>query len=218
MPDAVRVCIVDDHAVVRQGLRAFLGSVPDIEVVGEAAGGTEAVALVRTQRPDVVLVDLMMPGTDGFEAIQRFREDSPDTRVLVLTSFSAEGHVLRALRAGAFSYLLKDAEAEEIATAIRKAVRGEPVISAAVAARMPGDLSRRPSKQVEGLGQLTNRELEVMRLIADGFSNAVIAERLGISEGTVKTHVSSLLGKLQLSDRTQAAALAWRQGLVDGPT
>ena len=218
MPDPLRVCIVDDHAVVRQGLRAFLGSLPDVEVVGEAASGTEAVALIRTQRPDVALVDLMMPGTDGFEAIQRFREDSPDTRILVLTSFSAEGQVLRALRAGALSYLLKDAEAEEIATAIRKAVRGEPVIAAAVAARVAGDLSRRPSEQVEGLGQLTNRELEVMRLIADGFSNAVIAKRLGISEGTVKTHVSSLLGKLQLSDRTQAAALAWRLGLVDGPT
>jgi NarL family two-component system response regulator LiaR len=218
MPDPIRVCIVDDHAVVRRGLRAFLAGLPDMDVMGEAATGAEAVALVRAHRPDVVLIDLLMPGMDGFDAIRQLREQSPGSRIVVLTSFSADGQVLRALRAGALSYVLKDADAEEIAVAVRKAVRGEPVIAAAVAARMLGDLTRRPSEQTEGLGQLTNRELEVLRLIADGLSNAIIADRLGISEGTVKTHVNNVLGKLQLSDRTQAAVLAWRHGIVDRQT
>jgi NarL family two-component system response regulator LiaR len=215
VPDAVRVCIADDHAVVRRGLRAFLDSQPDIEVVGEAATGSDAVALVQRLVPNVVLVDLFMPEMDGFEAIRHMRERCPDTHVIVLTSFSAEGQVLRALRAGALSYLLKDADADEIAAAIRKAARGEAVIASTVAAKGVGKLARPPAASTAGLAHLTNRELEVLGLIADGLSNAIIAERLVITEGTVKTHVNNLLSKLQLADRTQAAVLAWRHGIAD---
>jgi NarL family two-component system response regulator LiaR len=214
VPDPIRVCIADDHAVVRRGLRAFLGSQPDIDVVGEAATGDDAVALVRQLVPSVVLVDLLMPKMDGFEAIRKMHEWCPGTRIIVLTSFSAEGQVLRALRAGALSYLLKDADADEIAAAIRKAARGEAVIAATVAAKAVGMLTRPPAARTAGLAHLTNRELEVLRLIADGLSNAVIAERLVITEGTVKTHVNNLLSKLQLADRTQAAVLAWRHGVA----
>ena len=211
MPDKIRICIADDHAVVRQGLRAFLNSQPDMDVLAEAATGNDAVALAQRIHPDVILVDLMMPGMDGFEAIRQIRTRSPDTAIVVLTSFSAEGQVLRALRAGALSYLLKDADAPQIAAAIRKATRGEPVIATGAI----GKPQRNPGQQTTGLGQLTNRELEVLQLIADGLSNAIIAQRLVIGEGTVKTHVNNILSKLHLADRTQAAVLAWRHGVVE---
>lgn len=215
MRAAIRVCIADDHAVVRQGLRTFLSSQPDIEVVGEATTGTQAIALVSTLSPDVVIMDLLMPGMDGFAATRHIRNTCPETRVIILTSYSREGQVLRALRAGACSYLLKDAEAEEIATAIRKAVNDQAVTAPAIGSTAAERLARRPSEQVTGLGQLTDRELEVLRLIADGLSNAVIAAKLFIGEGTVKTHVASILRKLQVSDRTKAAALAWQLGIAD---
>jgi NarL family two-component system response regulator LiaR len=206
MPDPIRVCIADDHAVVRQGLRAFLNSQSDMDVVGEAPTGRDAVALAQRIHPDVILVDLVMPGMDGFDAIRQIRAGCPDTAVVVLTSFSAQGLVLRALRAGALSYLLKDADAEQIAAAVRRATRGEPVIAIGALG------SREPAS---GLGHLTNRELEVLQLIADGLSNAVIAQRLVIGVGTVKTHVTNILSKLHLADRTQAAVLAWRHGVVE---
>ena len=215
MTSAIRVCIADDHAVVRQGLRAFLSFQPDIDVVGEATTGTQAIALVSTLSPDVVIMDLLMPDMDGFAATRHIRNTCPETRVIILTSFSAEGQVLRALRAGACSYLLKDAEAGEIATAIRKAMNDQAVTAPAIGSTVAERLARRPSEQVAGLAQLTDRELEVLRLIADGLSNAVIATRLFIGEGTVKTHVASILRKLQVSDRTKAAALAWQHGMVD---
>jgi NarL family two-component system response regulator LiaR len=215
MPELIRVCIADDHSVVRQGLRAFLNSQPDIEVIGEAGTGTDAVAQARALHPHVVLIDLMMPGMDGFEATRRIREYCPDTNVVALTSFSSQGHVIRALRAGVLSYLLKDADAADIAAAVRKAAHSQPVIAAAIAATAEGRTGRHPAEPPTGLGQLTNRELQVLHLIAEGLSNAIIAERLVITEGTVKTHVNSLLTKLQLTDRTQAAVLAWREGLID---
>jgi two-component system, NarL family, response regulator LiaR len=211
----IRVCVADDHAVVRQGLRAFLSSQPDIEVVGEAATGTQAIALAGELSPDVVIMDLLMPDVDGFTATRQIRDTCPETRVIILTSYAAEGQVLRALRAGACSYLLKDAEAGEIAAAIRKAVQNRPVTAPAIGSTVARRLARRPSEQVAGLAQLTDRELEVLRLIADGLSNAVIAARLFIGEGTVKTHVASILRKLQVADRTKAAALAWQHGIVD---
>lgn len=215
MTPAIRVCIADDHAVVRQGLRTFLSFQPDIDVVAEATTGTQAIALVSTLSPDVVIMDLLMPDMDGFAATRHIRNTCPQTRVIILTSYSAEGQVLRALRAGACSYLLKDAEAGEIATAIRKAMNDQAVTAPAIGSTMAERLARRPSEQVAGLAQLTDRELEVLRLIADGLSNAVIATRLFIGEGTVKTHVASILRKLQVSDRTKAAALAWQHGIVD---
>lgn len=215
MTPAIRVLIADDHAVVRQGLRVFLGAQPDIEVVGEAATGNEAIALVSRLSPDVVVMDLLMPDMDGFAATRHIRDTCPQTQVIILTSYSAEGQVLRALRAGASTYLLKDAEAGEIAAAIRKTMNNQAVIAPAIGSAVAERLARHPSDQVAGLAQLTDRELEVLRLIADGLSNAIIAERLFIGEGTVKTHVSSILRKLQVADRTKAAALAWQQGIVD---
>jgi NarL family two-component system response regulator LiaR len=210
----IRVLIADDHAVVRQGLRAFLSS-QGIEVVAEATTGNEAVELVQTTATDVVVMDLLMPASDGFDATLEIRRTNPRTEIVILTSYTGEGHILRALRAGALSYLPKESEPEEIAAAIRKAANGEAVIAPSVGARVIHRLAASPHEQASGLGQLTDRELEVLRLIADGLSNAAIAERLVISEGTVKTHVSSILSKLALADRTQAAALAWQQGLVD---
>jgi two-component system, NarL family, response regulator LiaR len=201
--ERIRIALADDHAVVREGMRAFLDSQPDFEVVGEATTGTEAVAVARREEPDVMLVDLAMPAMDGFEVIRRLRRHCPRTAVVVLTSYSAAGQVVRAMRAGALSYLLKDAQAQQIAAAVRKASRGEPVLAAG-----------RTADPLAALEHLTNRELEVLALIADGLSNAVIAQRLVIGEGTVKTHVNSILAKLHVADRTQAAVLAWRHGVV----
>jgi NarL family two-component system response regulator LiaR len=216
-PDTpIRVLIADDHAVVRRGLRAFLSTQAGIEVIAEAGTGDHAVRLARALSPDVVVMDLLMPATDGFDAAFAIRESSPETQVVILTSYAAEGHILRALRAGALSYLPKECEPDEIATAIRKAARGEAVVAASIGAQRIRRLAERPH-QASGIGQLTDRELEVLRLIADGLSNAAIAERLVIGGGTVKTHVSHILGKLGLADRTQAAAFAWQQGLIDRP-
>ena len=218
----IRVLIVDDHAVVRQGLRTFLELQDDpaalpIEVVGEAANGVEAVDLACRLQPDVVLLDLVMPEMDGIEATHKIIENSPHSRVIILTSFGEEDKVIPAIRAGAQGYLLKDIAPNDLVQAVRAAYLGKaqlhPDIArklmSAVAAREEPPASRAPAP----LEELTERELEVLRLIARGFNNREIAEKLVISEKTVKTHVSSILGKLHLEDRTQAAIYALRHGL-----
>ena len=203
----VTVLIVDDHAIVRHGLRTYLGAQAGLLVVGEAASGEEAVRLVAELVPDVVLLDLVLPGLDGIETTRQVRRTSPSTRVIVLTSFADDELVVRALRAGALSYLLKEAHPGEVAAAVRRAARGEAVIHPSVASRLLGEGAAGPD-------ELSERELQVLRLIAAGRSNAAIAGELQISEQTVKKHVSNILGKLHLADRTQAAVYAWQEGLV----
>lgn len=212
--DKISVLLVDDHRVVRQGLRDFLELQEDIEVVGEASTGEEGVKLARELIPDVVLQDLVLPGFDGVEATRQIKAVSPSTRVIVLTSFADGDKVFPAIKAGAISYLLKDVQPEELARAIRAAQRNEAVLHPEVASKLMAEFNgpRPPENQVE---QLTEREMDVLRLIARGKSNKEIADSLIISEKTVKTHVSNILSKLHLADRTQAAIYALRQRLVD---
>ncbi|QRK04840.1 response regulator transcription factor [Archangium violaceum] len=215
MSSSITVLIIDDHTVVRQGVRALLGVQEDIEVVGEASSGEQALELAREYAPDVALMDLLMPGIGGIEATRRLKEVSPRTQILMLTSYHEDEHILPALRAGALSYLLKDASADELVLAVRKAASGEATLSPQVASQVVRSL-RNPARErdVRPLhSELSEREREVLLLVADGLTNTDIAQRLGISEKTVKSHVSNILGKLQVEDRTQAAAFAWREGL-----
>lgn len=214
--EEISVLLTDDHAIVRQGVRAFLETQPDLKVIGEAGSGEEAVHLCEQLAPDIVLMDLLMPGIGGVEATRRVKTISPRTQVIVLTSYHEDEHVVPAIRAGALSYLLKDAAPNEIALAIRKAARGEVTLSPAIAAQMMKAVTgeRKPVVATGQESPLTARELEVIRLIADGLSNTEIAERLFLSEKTVKSHVSNILAKLDLTDRTQAAVYAWREGLM----
>jgi NarL family two-component system response regulator LiaR len=212
MAQPITLLIVDDHQLVRWGVRTFVATQPDITVVGEASSGEEALRLTAEHAPDVALVDLVMPGLDGVEVTRRLKQQSPRTQVIVLTSYHEDEHIFPALRAGALSYLLKDVSTRELANAVRKAAAGEAVMHPRVAARVVQEL-RSPARE-EIAPDLSERELEVLRLIAEGISNAEIAERLVISENTVKSHVSNILGKLHLADRTQAAVYAWREGLV----
>jgi DNA-binding NarL/FixJ family response regulator len=211
VPERVRVLLVDDHAVVRQGLRAFLRLQPDVEVVGEAAGGESAVAAAASARPDVVLMDLVMPGGDGVAAIRELAVAAPGARVLVLSSFADDDRVFAAMQAGAAGYLLKDVEPDALAEAIREVHRGRPALHPDVAARL---MRRAADPAGPAAESLTRREREVLQLVVEGYANKQIARRLGITEKTVKTHVSSILAKLRVSDRTAAAVLAIRQGLV----
>jgi two-component system, NarL family, response regulator LiaR len=217
MPDPITVCLVDDHAVVREGVRAFLAAQPDIIVIGEAGTGAEAVHLVTVCTPMVALVDLVMPEMDGVEITRRIKQISPSTQVIVLTSFLTDEHLFPAIRAGALSYLLKDAGAEEIAAAIRKAMHRESVLHPRIAARLAEEVRGGRRHPINPFTELSDRELDVLRLIAEGLSNAQIARQLVIGEGTVKSHVTNILGKLHLVDRTQAAIFAWREGVVRKP-
>ena len=204
MADAIRVLVVDDHAVVRQGLRTFLSLQDGIEVVGEASDGREAIAAAQRLRPDVVLMDLVMPRVDGVQAMRELRDHVPGARVIVLTSFLEDDRLLPAIRAGAAGYLLKNVEPSELARAVRTADAGEALIDPAVAARLVDALAsdHRPEQP------LTAREQDVLDLLARGYANKRIARELGIAEKTVKTHVSHVLAKLGVSDRTQAALYA----------
>jgi two-component system, NarL family, response regulator LiaR len=213
MAEAIRVLIVDDHSVVRDGLRVFLELQEGIEVAGEAADGEEAVEAAVRVRPDVVLMDLVMPKLDGVAAMRALRERAPGTRVIVLTSFLDDEKLLPALRAGAAGYLLKNAQTQEIARAVRAAHAGEALLDPVVAARLVRALAEDGGE--EPLERLTPREREVLRLIGRGLPNKRIATELGISERTVKSHVGHVLAKLGVSDRTQAAVVAVRAGLVD---
>ena len=212
---SIRVAVVDDQALVRAGVAAILSVQPDLEVVGEAADGAEAVALVERTSPDVVMMDVRMPGMDGIEATHRLR-DHP-CRVVMLTTFDVDEHVYAALRAGAVGYLLKDARPEVLAEAVRAAARGESRLAAPVLQRLVDSIAHgtgpgRPD--TSRLTGLTAREVEVLALIARGMSNSEIAAGLFLSEATVKTHVARLLSKLGLRDRAQAVAVAYESGLV----
>ena len=209
---AIRVLLVDDHGVVRQGLRMFLGLDPEFEIVGEAADGAEALRLARELKPDVVLMDLLMPGMDGITATAAIRRELPDTEVVALTSVLEDASVIGAVRAGAIGYLLKDTEADELRRAI-KAATGKVQFSPQAAARLMREVRAPDSPEA-----LTEREIEVLRLLAHGQSNKEIARNLVIGEKTVKTHVSNILGKLGVPSRTQAALYAVRAGLVPPDT
>ena len=213
MAEPIRVLIVDDHAVVREGLRAFLETQDGLQVAGEAADGNEAVEAASRLRPDVILMDLVMPKLDGVAAMRALRESVPDTRVIVLTSFLDEDKLLPALRAGAAGYLLKNAEPKELARAVRAAHAGEALLDPVVAARLVQTLAA--DGYMDPIDRLTPREREVLVLIGRGFSNKRIARELDLAEKTVKTHVGHVLAKLGVTDRTQAAVLAVRAGLVD---
>jgi len=213
--------IVDDHAVVRQGLRGFLELLDDFEIVGEGSNGAEAVSLAAALAPDVILLDLVMPEMDGIEATRRIRLADPQARILILSSFSNDDNVLPAIRAGAMGYVLKDIDPDDLAEAIRETYRGKNQLHPDIAQKLithvqQGEPAGQPAYDpvADHLGELTERELEVLRHIAQGMSNREIAAALSISPMTVKTHVSNLLSKLQLADRTQAAILAIRLGLV----
>jgi NarL family two-component system response regulator LiaR len=213
MSEQVRVLIADDHAIVRKGIRALLTTETDIVVVGEAENGREAVAEVERLSPDIVLMDLVMPEMDGIEAIRQIKSRQSEVRILVLTSFAADDKVFPAIKAGALGYLLKDSSPEELVRAIHQVYRGESSLHPMIARKLLQELSR-PADQPPCPEPLTERELEVLQLVAQGRSNQDIADYLVISEATVRTHVSNILGKLHLASRTQAALYALRQGLA----
>lgn len=213
MTAPIRVFLAEDHAIVRKGVRALLMTEPDIEVVGEAADGREAVDEVIRLRPDVTLMDLMLPEVDGIEAIRRITAVWPGAAILVLTSFATDDKVFPAIKAGARGYLLKDSSPEELVRAIRQVHRGESSLHPSIARKVLQELAR-GSERPPTPDPLTSREVEVLRLVARGLGNQQIADTLSLSEATVRTHVSTILGKLHLASRTQAALYALREGLA----
>lgn len=214
MSNLITVMIVDDHEMVRKGACGYLEAQPDITVVAQASSGEEALTLVKECIPDVVLMDLVMPGIDGVEATRRLKAISPRTQVVVLTSFHQDEYIFPALQAGAISYLLKDVKAAELLEAVRRAARGEAMLHPRIAARVIKTFRSLETKEASPFTTLTERELDVLKMIAKGNTNDQIAEQLVISVGTVKGHVSNILSKLHLVDRTQAAAYAWQEGIV----
>lgn len=214
MAESISILITDDHALVRQGIRDFLELQSDLTIAGEADSGEVAVQMAAELAPDVVIMDLVMPGIGGVEATRQVKQVSPHSQIIVLTSYHEDEYIFPALRAGALSYVLKDIGPEELAETIRKAARGESILHPRVAARVVQEVRGARNAAPNIFTDLSERELDVLRLIADGLSNAEIARKLIISEKTVKGHVSNILSKLHMLDRTQAAVFAWQQGLV----
>lgn len=209
----IRVLITDDHAIVRKGIRALLATEKDIEIVGEAANGAQATELAHSLKPDVILMDLMMPVMDGIEATRQIAQREPKSKILVLTSFAADDKVFPAIKAGALGYLLKDSGPEALISAIHDVYRGEPCLEPAIARKVLLELSH-PTQPEPTVDPLTEREMDVLKLVAQGMSNREIAEELVVAEFTVRSHVSSILSKLHLASRTQAALYALKAGLA----
>ena len=214
MSKPISIVIVDDHEIIRRGVRDWLETHDEFSVVGMAESGKTAVTLVEEHIPDVVLMDLVMPGMDGVEATRLIKKVSPRTQVVVLTSYHDDEHIFPALKAGALSYILKDVKMEELGEIVRQASRSEASLSSRVAARVIQELDTTRQDKSRSASELTPREMELLKMIAHGSSNSAIAGELFISEHTVKGHVSNILNKLQLADRTQAAVFAWQRGLV----
>jgi len=213
MSDPIRILVVDDHTVVREGLCALIEEWPEFEVLGQAGDGDQAVRQARALRPDVILMDLVMPRKDGVAAIREIKEEDPGARILVLTSFSEDKKAFEAVKAGALGYVLKDSSSDEVIQAIRDVYRGELSLQPSLALRVIRELSR-PSSLPPAEQTLTDREVEVLQMVAQGLSNQEIGDRLSITERTVRSHVSSFLEKLHLANRTQAALYALREGLA----
>jgi NarL family two-component system response regulator LiaR len=211
MQNTISVALVDDHTIVRRGIRVFLDLEPEFHVVAEADTGEGAIKIAAEYLPNVMLIDLIMPGMNGVEATSQVKKVSPNTQVIILTSYPDKEHVLPALRAGALSYILKDVDVEGLVDVIRKAARGEALLNSQITAHVVQEVREAGT---DSLSYLSERENEVLLLIAHGYSNACIAQRLVISDRTVKSHVSSILSKLNMSDRTQLAVFAWQRGLI----
>jgi len=209
----IRVFVADDHAIVRKGIAAVLEIVPDIDVVGEAENGRDAVTRVEQLNPDVILMDLVMPDMDGIEAIRHIKDHQPEARILVLTTFAGEDKIFPAIKAGALGYHLKDSRPEELVQAIRQVFRGESSLHPVIARKVLEELSHPPERPPTP-DPLTHREVEVLRLVAQGLENREIAERLVITEATVRTHLSNITSKLHVASRTQAALYALREGIA----
>ncbi len=213
MSQAIRVLVVDDHTIVRKGIRALLAEIAGIEVVGEAADGQAAIAQAETLRPDVILMDLDMPKMDGIEATRQIKASQAESRILVMTSFATDDKVLPAIKAGALGYLLKESAPEDLVQAIHQIHRGESSLHPAIARKILQEIAH-PADRPPTPNPLTEREADVLRLVAQGLSNQDIAKRLNIGDPTVRTHVSNIMSKLYLENRTQAALYALREGLV----
>lgn len=214
MSEPIKILVVDDQIIVRKGIRALLATEPDVQVVGEAENGREAIAQTEKLKPDVIVMDLVMPEMDGIEAIRHITANYPEARILVLTSFATDEKIFPAIKAGALGYLLKDSSPEDLVQAIHQVYQGESSLHPAIARKLLQELSRPAQQQPPTTDPLTAREVMVLRLIARGLSNQDIADNLVISETTVRTHVSNILDKLHLASRTQAALYALREGLA----
>jgi len=214
MSEPITVMIVDDHEIVRRGLLSYLEEQEKITVVAQASRGDTAAKMAQEHAPDVVLMDLVMPGMDGVETTRRIKHVSPRTQVIVLTSYHQDEYIFPALQAGAISYLLKDVTTDDLLEAIQRAAIGEATLHPRIAARVVQEIQNKETWEVNPFTELTGREMEVLQLIAQGTTNQKIAEKLTISHGTVKRHVSNILNKLHLADRTQAAVYAWQEGIV----